>query len=363
MILDKFNMVNMEGIDVVYSQNISVVGLYQRLVESIALCRYSTLYNWKFAEINIPPTPVELVHENGVVTINEAISVDSDDVVHIQSLEPILEALSVSENGLYLPPEGNAGFSQVDVEVPLTTKSITENGTYNASDDSAAGYSSVTVSVSGNVPALPLISSENIVLVEENKGTYDGVSQVQWGDLVLAGSGITPHLDAVRFPQTGYAYYDLGADNHSFTCYFVGNVYRVPQFGASNNLRIISSAYAESSGNTVEFCDKNRSVMWGGYAHDMLTSIPVYINHVYSISFDGGTKEAKFYLDGTMLGSWTANNADRKIEFTNQDGFADQSFVVNCPMDVYYIAIVDGVDDQATVISNQQVLINAYGIG
>lgn len=118
MILDKFNMVNMGGIDIVESQNIAVAGLYQRLVESIALCRYSTLYNWKFAEINIPPTPVELVHENGVVTINEAIFVNSNDVVYIQSLEPILEALSVSENGLYLPSDGVYGYSSVIVDVP-----------------------------------------------------------------------------------------------------------------------------------------------------------------------------------------------------------------------------------------------------
>lgn len=37
----------------------------------------------------------------------------------------------------------------VTIEPTLTTKNITQNGTYNASSDNADGYSSVTVNVSG----------------------------------------------------------------------------------------------------------------------------------------------------------------------------------------------------------------------
>ena len=57
--------------------------------------------------------------------------------------------LSVTENGDYTAPEGKA-YSPVHVAVPesvLTTKSITANGTYNASSDNADGYSSVAVDV------------------------------------------------------------------------------------------------------------------------------------------------------------------------------------------------------------------------
>lgn len=62
--------------------------------------------------------------------------------------------LKAEKNGEYTPDSGVVGFSKVTVDVPtaskLETKTITENGTYNATDDSVDGYSSVTVNVEGN---------------------------------------------------------------------------------------------------------------------------------------------------------------------------------------------------------------------
>lgn len=63
----------------------------------------------------------------------------------------------------------------------LTTKTITSNGTYSASDDSADGYSSVTVNVSGggsptlqSKTATPTTSQQ---VIQPDNG-YDGLSQV-----------------------------------------------------------------------------------------------------------------------------------------------------------------------------------------
>ena len=84
MVPDKFNMVDMEGIDLIESQEVEVPGLYEKLVESIAQCRYQCLYNWKFDGILIPPTYVELVATDEEVTINGGVSVDVDDVIHIK---------------------------------------------------------------------------------------------------------------------------------------------------------------------------------------------------------------------------------------------------------------------------------------
>ena len=61
-----------------------------------------------------------------------------------------VEQLNVTENGTY--SEAGKAYSPVIVEVPeptLISKSISENGTYNASADNADGYSSVDVNVSG----------------------------------------------------------------------------------------------------------------------------------------------------------------------------------------------------------------------
>lgn len=119
-VVNKFNMVDMGGIDIVESQGVAVDGLFSRLLTAIQNCRYQILYNWKFAEIEIVPSPVELVFDGEKVSINEAITVTEDDVVHIYSLEPepivpVIESLTITENGVYEAQEGVDGFNPVTV--------------------------------------------------------------------------------------------------------------------------------------------------------------------------------------------------------------------------------------------------------
>lgn len=77
----------------------------------------------------------------------------------------------------------------------LITKSITANGTYNASDDSADGYSSVTVNVSTTTPTLQsktATPSETAQTITADSG-YDGLSSVSVAAIssTYIGSGIT----------------------------------------------------------------------------------------------------------------------------------------------------------------------------
>lgn len=70
---------------------------------------------------------------------------------------PVLESLYATENGEYTPPTGVDGFDNVTVAVPppvIITKNIIANGTYNAIDDNATGYSSVTVNVPEGIPGI-----------------------------------------------------------------------------------------------------------------------------------------------------------------------------------------------------------------
>ena len=155
---DKFNMVDMEGIDLLEVQGIPVEGLYDKLVESIALCRYQCLYNWKFNDILIPPTYVEMeVGENEEVIVNFGITVTPDDVIHLQTIEPgpsepIIIPLLAEENMVYNVPAGVDGFGPVTVEVPSYTPEIeplnvSANGTYNA-PAGVDGFNPVIVNVS-----------------------------------------------------------------------------------------------------------------------------------------------------------------------------------------------------------------------
>ena len=158
MVPDKFNMVDMDGIDLIMAQGEEVPGLYNRLMESIAQCRYQCLYNWFFDGVVIPPSYVEMeVNEDDEVAINEGVTVSSDDVIHIYSVEPgpvdpEIIPLLAEENGVYNVPSGKDGFNPVTVEVPSYTPvinpiSITENGMYTA-PAGVDGYSPISVEVS-----------------------------------------------------------------------------------------------------------------------------------------------------------------------------------------------------------------------
>lgn len=70
--------------------------------------------------------------------------------VNVATKEPVLEGLSVIDNGTYTPKTGVDGFNSVSVNVPkehhnVTSKSITSNGTYNSEGDDV--WNSVEVNV------------------------------------------------------------------------------------------------------------------------------------------------------------------------------------------------------------------------
>ena len=156
MVPDKFNMVDMGGVDLIMAQGEEVPGLYNRLVESITLCHYQCLYNWFFDGIVIPPTYVIMeVNENDEVTINKGVTVTDDDVIHIYSLEipilPTIIPLSTDENGVWNAPEGVDGYNPVSVAVYPELeqgRTFTSNGTYTSD---MYGFGTVNVSV----PAAP----------------------------------------------------------------------------------------------------------------------------------------------------------------------------------------------------------------
>ena len=117
----------------------------------------------------IPPSYVEMELREGEVWINEGVSVDEEDVVHIYSIEPeppapvepIIEPLSVTANGVYTVPSGTDGYNPVDVNVPsiapvIQSISITQNGTYIV-PEGVDGFNPVIVDVSGggSDPSLP----------------------------------------------------------------------------------------------------------------------------------------------------------------------------------------------------------------
>lgn len=197
MVPDRFNMVDMGGIDIVMAQGERVSGLWQRLVESITLCRYQCLYNWKFDGVDIPPTYVEMeVNENDEVAINQGITVDDEDVVHIYSImppspEPTITPLIVNENGNYFVPSGIDGFNPVTVDVPTYTPviepiTITENGVYTL-PSGVDGYGPITVNVISGHPFSVAVNGGY------NGGAVVTVTDGLTSEQLIRGVGSTPY--------------------------------------------------------------------------------------------------------------------------------------------------------------------------
>ena len=97
------------------------------------------------------------------------------EVIRTVYVDPVLESLSVMENGVYEPAEGVDGYSNVTVNVPPTIPDIepltvTANGVYTASGD---GFNPVTVNV--EAPKDPNVCEGEFI------GTETGVLTIDTG--------------------------------------------------------------------------------------------------------------------------------------------------------------------------------------
>lgn len=119
------------------------------------------------------------VKTQGTSTSGGYITQDANGYVVLSSTNgvPTLITKSITANGTYNASSDNAsGYSNVSVNVSpnLTTKSITANGTYNASSDSADGYSSVTVNVQSSSA---MSKSDSASIPYEGTLTFSNVSK------------------------------------------------------------------------------------------------------------------------------------------------------------------------------------------
>lgn len=91
----------------------------------------------------------------------------------------------------------------------LVSKSITKNGTYDATDDSANGYSSVTVNVEGGGSSWQTVFEGSVTTVDDD-GDIFGIIE----DLTLTGDSVKASLNGIEYilPKTEHGY---GAENES----------------------------------------------------------------------------------------------------------------------------------------------------
>ena len=171
-----------------------------------------------------------------------------------------VETLNATENGTYNAGTGKA-YNPVVVAVPeptLIAKSISQNGTYNASDDNADGYSSVTVDVEGyqikniaNVPTdiasfsdgtdLPMLKLEVGIEAVQDLNGYDapwpaGGGANKWDGVWELGE--INSSDGVEVPSTTVW------RSVNYTPIFDSNQYVFVVPNASENKRMKARFYA-----------------------------------------------------------------------------------------------------------------------
>lgn len=282
MVPDKFDMVDMEGIDLLRVQGIPLEGIYDKLVESITLCKYQCLYNWKFNDILIPPTYVEMeVGENEEVIVNFGITVTPDDVIHLQTIEPgpvepVIIPLLAEENMVYDVPSGVDGFAPVTVEVPsytpeIETLNVTANGTYNA-PTGVDGFNPVTVDVDTPEPVLVQLN------VTEN-GNYSPSQGVDgYSSVTVNVSG-----QASGNVNTYFSYCPYGAE-------YPGYIYGTDKIEECNLVLLADTS--QEAVNTVELLSSINNysaiVLQGIYQSNRTAQynttslyLPILLNHPY----------------------------------------------------------------------------------
>lgn len=109
-----------------------------------------------------------------------------------------LKTKTIRENGEYEASADDAtGYSKVTVNVKTDTKakSITSNGTYNAVDDGVAGYSTVNVNVSGGGGGGSDIGDKKITANGIYRAAADGLDG--YGMVTVAVESTTPDIGQI----------------------------------------------------------------------------------------------------------------------------------------------------------------------
>lgn len=179
-----YPMVDLDGLDLAEVDGTRAPGIYNKISSNLTQDNIEIFYNWYFANIILAPYRVSIdTTTPNQFLINGVILVKSDDTISITGhiYIPVIESLSVTENGTYNVPSGIDGYGPVVVDVPtippvLVELNVDENGTY-LPDTGQDGFSKVIVDVPIPVPVLETLSVDTNGTYNPGEGV-DGFSQV-----------------------------------------------------------------------------------------------------------------------------------------------------------------------------------------
>ncbi len=295
----------------------------------------------------------------------------------------------------------------------LITKNITANGTYNASDDSADGYSSVTVNVSGgsDVTLLTLAqwtalstaekqayglvaiqkassgyergilvngadyepigiylpySSQASIICEAYPSIFDA-SAASWGvgDNPIQITGGTGSIDSdgaveiLTYTDGTLAYVDLGEASAQFTAYIVGKVVSA----SSAYTRLLSAMNARSNGRGILlYGSSNVNVSsWGSDTQTEITSTSLF---AAAIQFaDTGAAKGTAIADSSSTPTFISKaptDCGRYLTIGRTDIVASTTDADPSDMAIKYFAVTTEVESETVITQNLQYLASQF---
>lgn len=230
-------------------------------------------------------------------------------------------------SGLNMPPTGFDGFGPV----------LVRNG-----------------APSEIIPSLPN-SDLTKILANAYPGNYT-IGSTAWDTLEVGNTDyIAKNLNSIDITNGAYARLDLSEPNHSCVAYFVGVNYDY----LTNWPRIISFTYSHSSNNEITLDSSANILYYAHYGNTIAqTAYKGIQRFVCALRIDGTNKLSSCFINGTRLAE--------PASFNNSGQYC--TFGCSLPNQYYsslsinYIGIVDGIEDDSTIISNLQYLMNLYGI-
>lgn len=160
-----------------------------------------------------------------VNNLSEKLGVTKREQTIKDQLDLCVERLGGEGNSVDIAESANKFADKEDGTATFTTKTITENDTYDAADDGVSGYSSVTVNVPAPVLIEKTITANNTYNAADDSA--DGYSSVTV-DVPLTISSVStkirPEGDYLRkfdILSSSNGIYDLGANDTPYNDYIV----------------------------------------------------------------------------------------------------------------------------------------------
>jgi hypothetical protein len=174
------------GGSTIVSKNITANGTYNASSDSAD--------GYNPVTVNVQPNlQSKSTTQNGVVQPDSGYDGLSQVSVNVT---PNLQNKTVNQNGIVTADQGYDGLDEVTVNVSggaatIVPKSITNNGVYNASSDSADGYDPVTVNVQPSLQSKSVNPTTSQQVITPDNG-YDGLDEVTVAAMRLQSKTVSP---------------------------------------------------------------------------------------------------------------------------------------------------------------------------